>query len=329
MSKLNLVVAAKNYDRLNPLIDGRVGVEGIDLNFITLPVEETFYRQAKFQEFDVSEMSLSTYVLMLNEEDPEYTAIPVFPSRYFRHQTMFVNTDSGISSPADLAGKKVGVPEYQITATVWQRGIIEDEYGVKPSQISWRQGGIEEAGRVEKHDLDLPDDVEVQNIDSSETLNQQLLDGEIDALFCAHVPTAFYDSDRVERLFPHYKSVEQEYFARTKIFPIMHVIVVRRSVLAQHPWVAASLYKAFEEARAVALADLQYRSSMMVMLPWLADHVDETVAALGENYWSYGLEANRHVLETFLRYSHRQGLSKRLFKPEELFAETTGSAFAI
>lgn len=329
MGRLNLVMAAKNYDRLNPLRDGRVGVEGVDLNFISLPVEETFYRQARYAEFDVSEMSLSTYVLTLNSSEPEFTALPVFPSRYFRHQSMFVNTRSGIESPADLAGRTIGLPEYQITATVWQRGILEDDFGVRPSEVSWRQGGVEQPGRIEKYPLDLPIDIDLQNIPAEDTLSRQLAAGEIDALFTAHVPSSYYESPDVDRLFPDYKAAELDYFRRTGIFPIMHVIVIRRSILEDHPWLASSLYKAFEQARATAYADLKYRSALMVMLPWLSDHVDETVEALGDDYWSYGVEENRHTLDTFLRYSHSQGLSKRRFAPEDLFAESTLSSFAI
>lgn len=329
MTRLNLVFAAQNYDRLAPLRDGRVVPEGIDLNFLALPVEETFFRQVRYAEFDVSEMSLSTYVLSLQTPSPPFVALPVFPSRYFRHQSIFINRDSGIREPGDLRGKMVGVPEYQITAAVWQRGILNDDYGVRPSEIVWRRGGVEQPGRIEKVDLALPSDILLESIGPEETLAGQLATGDIDALFCAHVPSAFESHDHIVRLFPDYKQVEQDYFARTGIFPIMHVVVVRRSLLDQHPWVARSLYKAFEEARATALADLHYRSGLMVMLPWLAHYVDETVQLMGQDFWTYGVEPNRATLDTFLRYSYEQALSHRLFKAEELFAESTLSEYAI
>lgn len=329
MTRLNLVLAAQNYDRLAPLRDGRVAPEGIDLNFIPLPVEETFFRQIRYAEFDVSEMSLSTYVLSLQSPSPQFAALPVFPSRYFRHQSIFVNRNSGIREPADLRGKVVGVPEYQITAAVWQRGILNDDYGVAPSDINWRRGGVEQPGRTEKLDLALPPDIALDSIGPAETLAAQLATGAIDALFCAHVPSVFKSNDEVVRLFPEYKQVEQDYFARTKIFPIMHVVVVRRSVLERHPWVAQSLYKAFEQARTTAVADLHYRSALMVMLPWLAHHIDETVQLMGEDFWSYGVEPNRSTIDTFLRYSYEQSLSRQLLKADDLFAESTASTYAI
>lgn len=329
MTRLDVVFACKDYDRLAPLRDGRVVPEGIDINFIALPVEETFYRQARYSEFDVSEMSLSTYVLSLAASDPQFVALPVFPSRYFRHQSIFVNRDSGIRRPEDLAGRTVGVPEYQITATVWQRGTLSDDYGVRPSDIVWRHGGIEQAGRPEKVGLRLPPEIRLESIGPEDTLGEQLAAGEIDALMCAHVPSVFSRYEHVVRLFPEYKSVEQEYFRRTRIFPIMHVVVVRRRLLEEHPWVARSLYKAFEEARVIAMNDLKYRSALMVMLPWLADHVEETVGVMGEDYWSYGLEKNRHNLDTFLRYSFEQGLSPQRLAPEDLFAPSTLTAYAI
>ncbi len=329
MSDLRLTMAAVNYDRFRALQDGRVKPEGIDLEILPMEVEEIFYRQAKYAEFDVSEMSLSTYVLSMGRESFPYVAIPVFPSRYFRHQTMFVNASSGIASPADLPGKRVGVPEYQITAGVWQRGILADEHGIAPSDIVWSSGGVEQPGREEKQAIRLPEGVVVTPIEPTQTLSQMLADGELDALFTAHVPRAFVEHEHVRRLFPEYKAVEKDYFARTGIFPIMHLVVIRREVLAREPWIARSLLKAFEAARAAARDDLMYRSSLKVMLPWLADHVDETVAALGEDYWTYGIEENRHVLETFLRYSHEQGLAARRYAPEEIFVPSTASTFVI
>lgn len=329
MNRLSLSFAAVDYDRFRALQDGRVHAEGIDLNYVPLPVEEIFHRQVTFREFDVSEMSLSSYVLTLNEADSPFVALPVFPSRYFRHQTMFVNARSGIVTPSDLRGKRVGVPEYQITAGVWQRGMLQDEYGVQPEEMAFFSGGAEETGRVEKIALDLPPEISLEPIEGSKTLGKMLSEGELDALLTAHVPSCFYEHEDVVRLFPRFKEVEKAYFAKTKIFPIMHVVVIRRDVYEQNPWIARSLTKAFEASLDMARDDLMYRSSMKVMLPWLADHVDETIEAMGADYWRYGVEANWHVLETFLRYSFEQGLAKHRWEPEQIFVDSAGSSYRL
>ena len=329
MTKLPLSFASVSYDRFRALENGTVQPEGIELNFVPLPVEETFFRQLAFQEFDVSEMSMSSYVLTLNQERPPFVALPAFPSRYFRHQTMFVNRNSGIRSPEDLKGKRVGVPEYQITAGVWQRGMLQDEYGVHPRDLKFFSGGVEETGRVEKIKLDLPDDVSVQPIGPDDTLSQMLSSGELDALFTAHVPSCFYTDDNIQRLFPEYKDAEQAYFAKTGIFPIMHVVVVKRDIYEQNPWVARSLMKALETSLQIAKDDLMYRSALKVMLPWLADHVEETVRILGSDFWTYGVEQNRHVLETFLGYSYDQGLAKKVWTPDDIFVKSASPSFVI
>jgi 4,5-dihydroxyphthalate decarboxylase len=329
VTKLHMSLAAVNYDRLRALEDGQIQPEGIDLNFISLPVEETFYRQLKYQEFDACEMSLSSYILTLNEPDPPFIALPVFPSRYFRHQTMFVNSRSGIEKPADLKGKRVGVPEYQITAGVWQRGMLQDEYGVSPEDMRFYSGGVENPGRAEKIKLDLPAGIHLEPIRPDQTLSGMLVEGELDALFTAHVPSAFYEHEHIRRLFTDYKDIEQQYFTETGIFPIMHVLVLKRTLYDRHPWLAASLMKACEEALQIARADLMYRSSLKIMLPWLAHHLEETQRVMGEDYWPYGIKPNRKVLETFLRYSHSQGLAKKLWNPDEVFARNVGSSYVI
>jgi 4,5-dihydroxyphthalate decarboxylase len=329
MTRTQLTMAATNYDRLRALQDGSVVPEGLDLNFLSLPVEEIFYRQLKHHEFDVSELSLSSYVLTLEQDDPPFIAIPVFPSRYFRHQSIFVNARSNIRTASDLVGKRVGVPEYQMTAAVWQRGFLEDDFGVKFQDMHYFTGGMEAPGRSEKVPFAAPPGVTITPIGPDETLSEMLAAGDLDATISASVPPSFGVSPDVVRLFPDYKTVEKEYFARTQIFPIMHVIVIRREVLDEHPWIARSLMKAFGQALEIAEEDLRYRSSLKVMLPWLADHVDETIAALGDNYFSYGLEENRHVLQTFLEYSHKQGLAQRLWKPEDIFTPHALGSFVI
>jgi 4,5-dihydroxyphthalate decarboxylase len=329
MSLLPLTLAAVNADRLRALETKTVRAEGIDLNFLALPVEEIFYRQLKFHEFDVSEMSLSSYVLTLDQGDPPFIAIPVFPSRYFRHQSMFINEQSNIQKPEDLKGKKIGIPEYQITAAVWQRGILQDDYGLDPRDVHYFTGGVDSVGRTEKVSLNLPEGITVEPIGEDQTLSAMLSAGELDAVFSANVPSCFYADDHIQRLFPDYKAVEKEYFSRTRIFPIMHVVVVKRSVLNKNPWVAGSLMKAFEQSLEIANTELMYRSSLKTMLPWLADHVEETIAAIGENFWNYGIEGNRHVIDTFLRYSYEQGLAQTHWKPEEVFAPSATSSFVI
>ncbi|HEX7053102.1 MAG TPA: ABC transporter substrate-binding protein [Burkholderiales bacterium] len=330
MSKLKLTFACWDYDRTRALADGRVRPDGIDLTYLNLPVEETFFRMARYREFECSEMSLSSYVASLNRADPPFVAIPVFPSRFFRHSCIFVSAKSGIRRPEDLKGKRVGVPEYQMTAPVWIRGILSDDYGVKATDYEHLSGGEEEPGREEKLKLDLPAGIRLRAIGATQTLSQMLAEGEIDALVTARTPSTFRARpDAVKRLFPDYVAAEKAYFQKTRIFPIMHTVVIRRDVYERQPWVAQSLYKALEAAKGIAMALYQQTAAMPAMLPWLVAHVDEARAILGEDWWPYGLEPNRHVLDTFLRYHHEQGLSKRRLRPEEIFARETLEAFKI
>jgi 4,5-dihydroxyphthalate decarboxylase len=330
MSKLRLTLACWDYDRTRALADGRVRPEGIDLNFVPLDVEETFFRMLRYREFDVAEMSMSSYCVSLSREDPPFVAIPVFPSRFFRHSCIFVSTRSGIREPKDLVGKRIGVPEYQMTAPVWIRGILSDEYGVKPTSVKYFTGGEEEPGRDEKLKLNLPAEFDVTPIGPEQTLAQMLADGEIDALHTARTPSTFYSRPGdVQRLFPDFVAAEKSYFRRTGIFPIMHVIAVRRSVYEANRWIARSLFKAFCQAQAVTYENLAVTSAMTSMLPWQVAAVEEARAELGDDWWPYGFEPNRAVLDTFLRYHHEQGLSPRRLEPEELFAPETFEAFKI
>ena len=330
MSALRLTLACWDYDRTRALIDGRVQPEGIDLVYLIQPVEETFFRMMRYREFDCSEMSLSSYVASLNSESPPFIAIPVFPSRYFRHSCVFVSAKSGIRKPDELKGRRVGVPEYQMTAPVWIRGILSDDYGVKVTDVEHLSGGEEEPGRDEKLKLDLPPQIRLRPIGPSQTLSRMIADGEIDALVTARAPSTFHrEPDKVRRLFEQYVEIEKFYYRRTKIFPIMHTVVVRRDVYAKNPWVAQSLYKAFVAAKQIAYDLYNQTAAMPAMLPWLTAHLDEAKRELGEDWWPYGLEPNRHVLDTFLRYHHEQGLSKRRFKTEELFARETLAAYKV
>lgn len=328
MSRLQLSFAASACDRFAALREGTVVPQGVQLNHLTMPVEDIFLRQVRRAEFDVAEMSLSSYVLGRDQGDDRFVALPVFPSRYFRHQTMFVRTGAGIGVPADLAGRRVGVPEYQITAGVWQRGILGEHHGLDVDAVTWVSGGVERAGRTEKITLDLPDRVRLEPAAAGSSLTDLVARGEVDAMFTAHVPAAV-GAGLLEPLFPDARSAEQDYFRTTGIFPVMHVLVVRREILERHPWVATSLVEACTDAKSAAEDALRYRSALLVMLPWLAQELEATIDVMGEDYWPYGLEANRHVLETFLRYSRRQGLAKREWAVEDLFDTSAEERFTI
>ena len=330
MTKLNLSFACWNYDRTNALRDGRVSVEGINLNYLDMPVEETFFRMARFREFDVSEMSLSSYCLSLHRPDRPFVALPIFPSRFFRHSCIYVNANSGINEPKDLIGKRIANPEYQMTAPVWIRGILSEHYGVPVDAQPYLFGGEEEVGRIEKLKLQLPPNIQVHPIGPTQTLSQMLYDGEIDALYTARMPSSFLKGDgRVRRLFADYAPVERAYYRQTGIFPIMHTVVIRREVYEANRWIAQSLTKAFIEAQKHTYQDLTETAALKVMLPWLTAHVEDTRAEMGNDWWSYGLEKNLSVLETFTRYHHEQGLSPRKLDPTELFAPESLEAFRI
>lgn len=324
MSSLKLTLACWTYDRTRGLADGTIRPEGIKLVYLPLVVEETFFRMMRYREFDCSEMSLSSYVASLGEQNPPFIAIPVFPSRCFRHSCIFVSAGSGITRPEQLVGKRCGVPEYQVTAAVWTRGLLADEYQVPIASMAYLSGGEEQPGREEKRRLDLPAEIRLSPIPEGKTLAQMLADGEIDALQSPRTPSTFYTRPgKVRRLFENYVEVEREYYRRTRLFPIMHTVVIRRELYREHPWIARSLYKAFWQAQQQTYKGFAQTAASMTMLPWLLAHVEEARKEFGDDWWPYGLEPNRHVLETFLRYHHEQGLSKRRFKPEELFAPET------
>jgi 4,5-dihydroxyphthalate decarboxylase len=331
MAKLRLNLACWNYDRTRALADGSVQPEGIDLNYLDLPVEETFFRMLRYREFEVAELSLSSYTVSIFGEQRPFIAIPVFPSRFFRHSCIYVNADADIRTPMDLIGKRIGTPEYQMTAPVWIRGILSEHYGVPVDSVTYYTGGEEEPGRSEKIRLDLPPNIKVQPIGETQTLSAMLASGEIDALYTARMPSTFSvrRGAAVQRLFANYKEVEQEYYRKTRIFPVMHTVAIRRDVYEQNRWVAQALYKAFVEAQRRTYEDLYMTAALKAMLPWLTSHVEETRALMGDDFWAYGFESNRASLATFLRYHHEQGLSKRLLEPEDLFAPETMQSFKI
>jgi 4,5-dihydroxyphthalate decarboxylase len=284
----------------------------------------------RHREFDVSEMSLSNTITWMAKGNCPFVAVPVFPSRFFRHSCVFINEKSGVRGPEDLQGKKIGAPEYSITAAVWIRGFLADEYGVRAQDAQWFVGGQEEPGRKERVELRLPPEIKVSPIADDKTLNGMLESGEIDALISARSPSCFVKKvPGIRRLFPNYKEVEVDYYKRTKIFPIMHVVVIRREIYERNPWVARSLYKAFSEAKEKCYQALRISNTLAYTLPWLFADIEELREIFGSDWWPYGIEANRHVLETLIRYMGEQGLLAKEIKVEEVFAPSLVGEFKI
>jgi 4,5-dihydroxyphthalate decarboxylase len=331
-NNLQLTLACWDYDRTRAIMEDRVRFDGIDLTYLNLIVEETFFRQMRHREFDVSEISFSSYLVSMFQEKPPFIGIPIFPSRSFRHSGIYINADAGVTAPRDLAGKRIGCAEYQLTANVWIRGILNDEYGVAPSSFTTFIGGLEERGRVEKARLSLPPEIRIEQIGPEQTLSAMLEAGEIDALFSPRAPSSFLrggGGGKVRRLFENTHAAEREYYERTKIFPVMHLIAIRRDLYEQHRWVAQSLYKGFVEAQRMAYDDLHQTAALKVMLPWLIQHVAETEKLMGKDFWPYGYQPNVDAIDRLLRYHHEQGLSKRQLTPGEIFAPETLESYKI
>jgi 4,5-dihydroxyphthalate decarboxylase len=330
MSRVPLTLACWDYDRTQALADGSIGPDGLELTYLCLPVEETFFRMLRHREFDAAEMSLSSYVVGVASGDSPFVAIPVFPSRAFRHNGIYLHADSGIEKPADLVGRTVGVPEYQLTAAVWIRGILAEHHGVPVSSVRYRTGGLHEPGRVEKQPLNLPAEIDVAPVPPDRTLAEMLVTGELAALYTPRTPRPFAEGrPEVRRLFVDPRAEEERYAEQTGVFPIMHVVVLRRDVYQARPWVARSLYTAFERAKAATERRMGETAANRYMLPWLYDEVERTRRVLGTDFWPYGLERNRRTLEVFLRYAHEQGLTGRRLTPEELFVPETRESYVI
>jgi 4,5-dihydroxyphthalate decarboxylase len=325
MSRLPITVATWDYDRVRPLTDGRVSIEGCEVNHLTMPVEECFERAYFHGEFEVAEIGFSPYLIALSRGVSPYVAVPVFLSRMFRHSAVYIRTDRGISGPADLRGKRVGVPEYQMSAVMWFRGYLQDEFGIAAKDINWVQGGLENPGRREKFPLNLPPSFPLAPAPDGETLSSMLAGGTLDAVMAARRPSCFVSAHpQVSRLFPDYRAAERDYYRKTGIFPIMHALGVRRDVHQKNPWLAASLCKAFTKAKRLADAEFAETTALKIGLPWVNAEYDETRALMGDDYWSYGLNPqNRRTLEAMARYSFEQGLAVRLLSVDEMFAEST------
>ena len=314
MAKLKLTLACGNYDRTRALIEGSVQPEGIDLNYLPLGPGEIFWRMLNNEEFDASEMSLSTYTILRSQGDPRFIALPVFPSRTFRHSCIYVHSTAGVQRPRDLKGKRIGVGDYQMTAAVWVRGLLNQEYQVLADEVHWVVATPVCAG------IELPANIRISQIDSGQSLERMLEAGEIDALVSVVMPRSIIaENPLVKRLFPNFREVETEYYRRTKIFPIMHTLVLKTELFEREPWAAISLYKAFVEAKEVNYRRLYDTNALVASLPWLIDEIETCRRIFGRDIWDYSIEGSRPTLEAFLRYLDVQGLTRRPVSIEELF----------
>jgi 4,5-dihydroxyphthalate decarboxylase len=329
MAKLELSVAIGDYDRTRALIDGSVAIDGVDPVYMTLVPEEIFFRAFRAAEFDICELSLSSYTIKTAQNDCPYIAVPAFVSRAFRHTAIYVRTDR-VKTPQDLKGRKVGLPEYQLTANVWARALLEDDYGVKPSDIHWIRGGIEQAGRPEKLAIKLPPGVRLDDAPNGATVSRLLETGEIDGFIAPRPPTLVEKGHpNIGWLFRDPVAAAKDYYKRTGLFPIMHVVGIRRTLAEKHPWLPGAVFKAFERAKAIGLEKLSDTSATKVTLPFVEEALTTARALMGEDFWSYGVEKNRKVLDYFLAQHHAQGLSSRRVAVNELFHPGTYETFKL
>jgi 4,5-dihydroxyphthalate decarboxylase len=321
MADLELTFACWDYDRTRPLMDGRVKPDGIELDIKVLRPRETFRRMLDAKEFQASELSLASYAALKGRGECPFVAVPAALSRIFRHSCIYVRTGAGIQRPEDLRGKRVGTSQWSATALVFMRGMLAHDYGVKSQDMHWFMGGLSSFVEPPLIPLDLPSNIELDFLSDRQTLEQMFEAGELDALLSIYMPKLFVDgSASITRLFPHYKQAEQDYYRRTRIFPIMHTVVLREDVHRAHPWAAQSLYNALLEARDLAVDGLYDSDALRVALPWLLDHVEETRRVFGNDFWAYGLAPNRPTYEAIGRYVYEQGLSPRVVTADELFA---------
>ncbi len=323
-----LVFAGCDYpDRTVPLIDGRVKAEGIDLRWLVDYPGDMFRRMLQFEEFDASEMSIGFYTAVLSRGDRRFVGIPAFLIGHFRHGYIFVRTDGGIEKPSDLAGRRVGLPEDSMTAGLWVRALLQHEYGVKPQDVHWHQGGWESPGFASRFPLDIPPEFRITTIPEDKTLVGQFLDGELDALVGPGVPTPFKRGDkRIKRLLPNYRELERDYYRRTGLFPKDHMVVIRREVYEKNRWMAVNLYRAFNQAKEIGWNQFVAHSSLVSPLPWITSELDEIQEVFGGNPYQYGFQRNLPVVEAITQYCFEQGIAKRKVDPTELFApETLGN----
>jgi 4,5-dihydroxyphthalate decarboxylase len=318
MTDIPITIASGDYDRTRALKDGRVRVAGCAVTYSNVEPNQLFKRILRAPEFDVSEMSFSTYIVRREQGKEAYTAIPVFLSRAFRHSAIFVRTDRGIRTPADLKGKRVGTPEYFTTMLVWLRGLLSDEYDVQPSDLFWRIGGQEQPASAASELAAIPG-VSVELIPAGKTLSGMLADGDIDALFAARPPSCFQRTPNVARLFPDYRATEQAYYRKSEIYPLMHAVGIRNTLIETHPELPAAVYDGFVRAKQLAIADLERLSAFAITLPWIEAEYRATQAVLGQDIWPYGVSHNARAITTLCRYLQEQGFTKRTIKAHELF----------
>jgi 4,5-dihydroxyphthalate decarboxylase len=329
MANLKLALAIGEYDHVRDLLDGTVAVGGVDLTVLRLPIEEIFFRSTFNREFDVSEMSFAKIVSLASQDDTGFVPLPVFVSRAFRHSSIYVRDGAAIAAPGDLAGRRVGLPEWAQTAAVYSRGLLAHEYGVDLASIHWHQAGVNDAGRKEKVKLALPPGLNLTVV-QDRSLSQMLLDGQLDAVLSARPPAPFLAGDsRIRRLFPDAREVEEAYVRKTGIFPIMHVVAMRRALYDANPWLAMNLYKAFDEAKARSVARAADITASFYPLPWTAQIVESARALFGDDIWPYGIEPNRTTLEAFLQYAFEQGVCHRSLTPEALFPREVTARFKV
>jgi 4,5-dihydroxyphthalate decarboxylase len=330
--KIKMTLASGDYDRVRPLWDGGIKAEGLDLNVILLPVEEIFFRMARYREFDAAEFSFSSFLISRSRGAPRFVAIPVFPSRKFRHADVYIHSDSRIKAPQDLKGGRIGVPEYQITAAVWMRGILQEFYGVDAIEVHWFTGGTETPGREERLKLTLPPPFKKTAIPGNTTLFDLLRKGELDAVFTARVPTPFLRGEKwIKRLFPDFKAVERDYFQKTGIFPIMHLVVLNEDYYEAYHWSAQSLFKAYCQSKELCFERHLSAAALPVSLPWFSMEMESTFEIMGQDFWPYGVERNKDAIATLVRYMKEQGLLPEDFDStvEDLFAPSTLAAFGV
>lgn len=329
MTNVHLSVAISDYDHIRDFMTGTVRAEGIEITCLNMVHEEIFYRFIKFREWDVSEISFAKYVSLVSQDDNSLVAIPVFHSRAFRLSSIYIHRDGGIRKPEDLAGKKVGIPEWAQTASVYTRGYLMHQIGIPLEKIDWYQAGVNDPGRAEKVTLKIPTGVRYTPV-PDRSLTDLLLSKDLDAVMTARPPQAFVDGNpEIIRLFPDFMPVEEAYWRDTGIFPIMHIIVIRAEILQRHPWVAMNVFKAFEEAKRRSIERALDVSATRFPIPWGFEFANRAVKVFGKDYWPYGISPNRTTLEAFLQYAFEQGVCHRRLKPEELFPETVQSSFVV
>jgi 4,5-dihydroxyphthalate decarboxylase len=329
VGRIPVTMAISGYHHTDDLASGAVPVDGVDLTVLTLPIEEIFFRFTKFREWQVSEMAFGKYIAMRSRGDDSLVGLPIFPSRVFRHSSIYVRAD-GPRTATDLAGTRIGIPEWAQTASIYTRGLLRDEYNIGLADVAWVQAGLSEPGREEKVDIDLPAGVSLTRV-ADRSLDQMLLSGDIDAVMSAHAPPSFENgSPQIRRLFQDYAPVERAYGARTGIFPIMHLMVMRADVYGDHPWLAANLVSAFEQAKERSLHRLVEATASRIALPWVAPTLEAVSRELfGGQHWPYGVEANRTTLTYLCRNAFEQGVAARELAPEELFAAETRNRYRI